>query len=173
MWEFIVIRPTDQQSNSSEPLVRQLVNNHKNLFQEQNCPHVSQGCLMLTTMSTDGLGYIQLWQTGNFISLIVIKIFIIQIYILTCLPQLCRPGPDGSKLMTPLVNVSLKFQMLISNICQYFLLKKCEKLLQCKSCWKNERSFCSAKASLIFSTKNFAVQKLLSFFQQKFQCFWL
>ena len=24
-------------------------------------------------------------------------------------------------------------QMLISQICQYFLLKKCEKLLQCKS----------------------------------------
>ena len=30
-----------------------------------------------------------------------------------------------------LVNVSLKFQTFISNICQYFLLKKCEKLLQC------------------------------------------
>ena len=32
-----------------------------------------------------------------------------------------------------LVNVSVKFQMLISEIFQYFLLKKCEKLLQCKS----------------------------------------
>ena len=42
------------------------------------------------------------------------------------------------KLMS-LVNVSLKFQTLISEIRQYFLLKKCEKLLQC-----------SAKASLIF-----------------------
>ena len=41
-----------------------------------------------------------------------------------------------------LVNVSLKFQTLISNICQYFLLKICEKL---------------AKASLIFSTKNISV----------------
>ena len=30
-------------------------------------------------------------------------------------------------------NVSLKFQMLILIIRQYFLLKKCEKLLQCKS----------------------------------------
>ena len=30
-------------------------------------------------------------------------------------------------------NVSLKFQMLISEMCQYFLLKKCVKLLQCKS----------------------------------------
>ena len=42
-------------------------------------------------------------------------------------------GPGCSKLMTSLVNVSLKFQTLISNICQYLLLKKCEKLLQCKS----------------------------------------
>ena len=42
-------------------------------------------------------------------------------------------GPGCSKLTTPLVNVSLKFQTLISQICQYFLLKKCEKLLQCKS----------------------------------------
>ena len=38
-----------------------------------------------------------------------------------------------SKLTMPLVNVLLKFRMLISGICQYFLLKKCEKLLQCKS----------------------------------------
>ena len=54
------------------------------------------------------------------------------------------PGPGCSKLTTSLVNDSLKFQTLISQICQYFLLK-------------NERSFCSAKASLIFSTKNFSV----------------
>ena len=43
-----------------------------------------------------------------------------------------RSGPGCSKLTTSLVNVSLKFQTLISQICQYFLLKKCEKLLQCK-----------------------------------------
>ena len=42
-------------------------------------------------------------------------------------------GPGCSKLTTLLVNVSLKFQTLISEICQYFLLKKCEKFLQCKS----------------------------------------
>ena len=42
-------------------------------------------------------------------------------------------GPSCSKLMTMLVNVLLKFQTLISNICQNFLLKKCEKLLQCIS----------------------------------------
>ena len=57
---------------------------------------------------------------------------------------ICFPGPGCSKLTTSLVNVSLKFQTLISEICQYFLLK-------------NERSFCIAKASLIFSTKNFSV----------------
>ena len=44
-----------------------------------------------------------------------------------------KSGPGCSKLTTSLVNVSLKFQMLIFQICQYFLLKKCEKLLQCKS----------------------------------------
>ena len=53
---------------------------------------------------------------------------------------LIDPGPGSSKLMTSLVNVSLKFQTLIIEIRQYFLLKKCEKLF---------------------------VQKLLSFFQQK------
>ena len=42
-------------------------------------------------------------------------------------------GASCSKLTTSLVNGSLKFQMLISEISQYFLLKKCEKLLQCKS----------------------------------------
>ena len=55
-------------------------------------------------------------------------------------------GPGCSKLMTSLVNASLKFQTLISQVCQYFLLKKCEKLLQCKS----------------FS----------HFFKKKFQCIW-
>ena len=51
------------------------------------------------------------------------------------------PGAGCSKLTTSLVNVSLKFQMLMSQIHLYFLLKK----------------MCEA----------FAVQKLLSFFQQK------
>ena len=50
-------------------------------------------------------------------------------------------GPGCSKLTTSLVNVSLKFEQLISQICQYFLLKKMRKA--------------------------FALQKLLSFFQQK------
>ena len=40
-----------------------------------------------------------------------------------------QPGPGCSKLTMSLVNVSLKFQMLISEICQYVLLTKCEKLL--------------------------------------------
>ena len=51
-------------------------------------------------------------------------------------------GAGRSKLMTLLVKILLNFQKLISQICYYFLLK-------------NVRSFCSA------------VQKLLSFFQQK------
>ena len=41
-------------------------------------------------------------------------------------------GPGCSKLTMSLVNI-LKFQTLISNICHYFLLTKCEKLLHCKS----------------------------------------
>ena len=56
-------------------------------------------------------------------------------------------GSGCSKLTTLLVNISLKFQTLISEICQYFLLKKCEKLLHCKS----------------FS----------HFFNKKYQCIWL
>ena len=39
-----------------------------------------------------------------------------------------QPGPGCSKLTTSLVNVSLKFQTLIAEICQYVLLKKCEKV---------------------------------------------
>ena len=50
-----------------------------------------------------------------------------------------QTGPSCSKLTMSLVNVSLKFQTLISEIRHYFLLKKC------------------AKASLIFSTKNISV----------------
>ena len=46
--------------------------------------------------------------------------------------NLCS-GSRYSKLTTLLVNFLLKFQMLISQICQYFLFKKLEKLLQCKS----------------------------------------
>ena len=44
-----------------------------------------------------------------------------------------RSGPDCSKIKTLLVNISLKFQMLISEICQYYLLNKCKKLLHCQS----------------------------------------
>ena len=47
--------------------------------------------------------------------------------------ELYLSGPGCSNLPISLVNVSLKFQTLIYEICQYFLLKKCEKLLQCKS----------------------------------------
>ena len=54
------------------------------------------------------------------------------------------PGPSCSKLTTSLVKETLKFQTLISEICHYVLLKKCEKLLHCKS-------------FLTFSTKNISV----------------
>ena len=60
-----------------------------------------------------------------------------------------HPGPDCSKLTTSLVNVSIKFQMLLFQIHQYFLLKKCKKLLHCKC-------------------KSFS-----HFFQQKYQYIWL
>ena len=46
--------------------------------------------------------------------------------IFSCL-RLNLPGPGCSKLTTLLVNISFSFQKLISQICQYFLLKKCEK----------------------------------------------
>ena len=36
---------------------------------------------------------------------------------------LCHSGPSCSKLTTSLVNVSLKFQTLLSEICHFFLLK--------------------------------------------------
>ena len=39
-------------------------------------------------------------------------------------------GPSCSNLTMSLVNVSLKFQTSVSEICQYFSLTKCEKLLQ-------------------------------------------
>ena len=54
------------------------------------------------------------------------------------------PGPCCSKLTTSLVNVTLKFETYVSEIRQYFLLEKV-------------RSFCTAKASLIYSTKNISV----------------
>ena len=64
------------------------------------------------------------------------------------LKALCNEsGPGCSKLTTLFLNISLNFQKLISQTCQYFLLKKCEKRLQCKS----------------FS----------HFFNKKFQCIWL
>ena len=38
-----------------------------------------------------------------------------------------RPGPGCSKLTTSLVNASLNFQKLISQICQYFLIFSTKK----------------------------------------------
>ena len=58
------------------------------------------------------------------------------------LSLLIRTGPGCSKRTASLVNFSLRFQMSIPEIRQYF-------------CWKNVRSFCScsAKASLFFQQK--------------------
>ena len=61
----------------------------------------------------------------------------------------CISGPGCSTLTMSLVNISLEFQTLISQIYQYFLSKNLEKLLHL--------IFCTVKASLIFSTKNISV----------------
>ena len=63
-------------------------------------------------------------------------------HILSGTNERLQHGSGCSKLSTLLVNVSLKFQWLISEIHQYFLSKKGEKSLQ---------------ASLIFSKKNISV----------------
>ena len=47
--------------------------------------------------------------------------------------RICFFGPGCSKLTMSQVNISLKFQTSVSNIRQYFLLKKCKKIMQCKS----------------------------------------
>ena len=60
--------------------------------------------------------------------------------------QLNWPGPSCSKQTISLINVLLKFQ------CKYLKYRYANIF-----CWKNVRSFCIAKASLIFSTKNFGV----------------
>ena len=59
-----------------------------------------------------------------------------------CKQRTRRPGPSWSNLTTALVNVPLNFQKLISQLCQYFLLKKCEKV---------------QKLLPIFSTKRFSI----------------
>ena len=54
------------------------------------------------------------------------------------------PGPSCSKLTTSLVNNSLKFTWVIRKYAKIF-------------CWKNVSSFCSAKATHIFSAKNIRI----------------
>ena len=62
--------------------------------------------------------------------------------------QKCLPGPSCSKLTMSLVNDSLKFTKIYvewySNVLKFF-------------CWKNVSSFCSAKATHIFSAKNIII----------------
>ena len=55
-----------------------------------------------------------------------------------------QTGPSCSKLTTSLVNDSLKFTSSDTQICWNF-------------CWKNVSSFCSAKATHIFSAKNIRI----------------
>ena len=62
----------------------------------------------------------------------------------------CMPWPCCSKLMTLLVNISLEFQMLISEECQIFLLKKCEKL--CSDC-KSFSHFFKKQKNSVFGYK--------------------
>ena len=60
-------------------------------------------------------------------------------------------GPSCSKLMTSLVNGLLKFQMLISHICQYFFVEKMRE------------AFALQKfLSFFFSRKNISVFVLLT-----------
>ena len=73
-------------------------------------------------------------------------------------------GPGCSKLTRLLVNEILKFQTLISLICQYFLWKKCEKLLLCKSF----SHFFNQKCEKLLHCNSFS-----HFFNQKYQCIWL
>ena len=54
------------------------------------------------------------------------------------------PGPSCSKLTMSLVNDSLKFTSVIRKYAEIF-------------CWKNVSSFCSAKATHIFSAKNIRI----------------
>ena len=59
--------------------------------------------------------------------------------------RLLRPaGPNCSKLTTLLVNDSLKFTLSVSKYVEIF-------------CGKNVSSFCSAKATHIFSAKNIRI----------------
>ena len=71
--------------------------------------------------------------------------------------KMAKPGPGSSKLTTSLVNISLEFQMLISEIHYYFLLKKCEKLLPCKS-----YSYFFNKNISVFCYKGKALNELTS-----------
>ena len=68
------------------------------------------------------------WLTSRFFPLSYLASFAVLIFTfleLRTLLCLClSPRPGCSKLTMSLVNVSLKFQILISNICQYFFVEK-------------------------------------------------
>ena len=78
------------------------------------------------------------WNSQVYLqNLQLVQVICIELHIKLSVSLYYSSGAGCSKLTTSLINVSLNFQKLFSQICQYFLLKKCEKLLQ----------------SLIFSTK--------------------
>ena len=80
------------------------------------------------------------------------------------IPVLSKSGPSCSKLAMSLVNVSLKFQVLILQIHCYFLLKKCENPLHCKG-------FLHFLFFVEKMWESFALQRILTFFQQKITVF--
>ena len=73
------------------------------------------------------------WKAKMKINMPPLKVFQLTLVIDKTASVASMSGPGCSKLTMLLVNVSLNFQTLISRICQYYLLKMCEKLLQCKS----------------------------------------
>ena len=63
----------------------------------------------------------------------MLELLPLKVYPFTLNSLIWNSGPGCSKLTVLLVNVLLKFLTLIYEIHQYYLLKICEKLLECKS----------------------------------------
>ena len=68
--------------------------------------------------------------------------------VISVLKRLSCPGPGCSKLATWLVNVSLKFQTLISQIRHYFMLKKCESIFH----FFNKKYQCTVKPAYVVTS---------------------
>ena len=91
-------------------------------------------CSILWGLGVLGKNFVLPTQGHEFVSSSYCVIFISSTHILNRVKRSCIwrslmiiwPVPGCSKLTTSLVNVLLKFPMLISEICKYFLLKKCD-----------------------------------------------